>query len=199
MANNIFDSIPCNGLCEKHSRDVYSEYLIPVIGVEDGWGLIANNCLYTVAHILDDISFIRLGNQKIVLDKTNCKYISAQKHKGKLGYGDLAIFDVTQHPSPIKVYESQLAIGMEVEVLFVEEGQTPLIRREKGRILKCGRELNNPNFVECEFEYEFKKGNSGSPLLMNNQLVGVLTGDIEGKTSSRRVVFQIVTQIESYS
>jgi hypothetical protein len=51
------------------------------------------------------------------------------------------------------------------------------------------------NYFECQFEEPLSRGSSGSPILDGKEIVGILYGDKEGKSSSRTVLFLSSTVI----
>lgn len=183
-----------------------TDYIIHIDPPHEGCGIFVGNYFITAGHVVDNQANIAIyyKRKKLLLNKDNCIFLSSLNEKtwNTLG-NDIAIYKFDSVTSPIEFYQDKVnindvfnSVSYKVSVKKTD-GEINIFssdNRECIDLIKCeGRVVDlKDNFIVCKMSYPLRSGSSGSPLLLNNKLVGILSGGVE---STDICVFQNIESI----
>lgn len=181
----------------------YRKYILPIIINDcDGTCVLVGNMLVTAGHVVAgyENASVYIFGKEYKLDMRNVRFIDANPTNRSDRY-DLAVFMLDDVESPL-VFADELPTE---DVELVSYSYNHIVSkvpgtsvgvfgslRKESRVLEhlTGKVLAYyDNFFECEMDGELCEGRSGSPLLDGNKVVGILSGDKDGKGSSRTVLY----------
>lgn len=181
----------------------YRKYILPVIiNGCDGTCVLIGNMLVTAGHIVASYenASVYISGKEYKQDMRNVRFIDANLTNRSDRY-DLAVFILDDVESPL-VFADELPTE---NVELVSYSYNHIVSKVPGTgvgvfgsLSKESRELERltgkvrsfyDNYFECELDGELCEGRSGSPLLDGYKVVGILSGDKDGKSSSRTVLY----------
>ncbi len=179
------------------------KYIYPIKSSDtDGNGVLIGKHFVTVGHVIETavICYVTIENKTYELTKESALVIRTNNEGRSDGY-DLAVFKFEDiEPSPLVLSSSIPSIDIELNSICynhksygtissnnifcspIEETWT--LVQNSGHIISV-----YDNYIECELNGKLQRGNSGSPLMYGNSVVGILYGDKDGKESSKTVLF----------
>lgn len=180
----------------------YKPYIFPIRSTTDGSGVIVGDLFITAGHVIEDgiIPVVVIMGKSYSLDKEKALFFDVNPSKRSDGY-DVAVYRLDGVSSPLKLANAPLSEGKEVlscsyrHTISGEPGLSSnifsskikenwIFEQRKGRIVSY-----YDNYFECQFEEPLSQGSSGSPIIDEDKVAGVLYGDKEGKNSSNTILF----------
>lgn len=189
-------------------------YILPVYsnGFCIGCGVIVGKYFITSGHLIKGDTCISVNDCRICLNAQNsviCKEIDDGVDYTSDQAIDIAAFIIDGEGSPLSLDTKVPSIGDRL-ICYSKTFHTRSIRKGKSfldseteeyfDVFQCEGVVSRileEGLFECDMEQPCKEGHSGSPIMMGNQVVGILCGDIEGKDSSNKVLFQPVSVFNS--
>lgn len=185
-SNNI-DKIQCNDT---------DKYILPIaVGLTEGNGIVAGDLFITAGHVAAsrDSFTIRIENEDITLDMSNRIILideSAMTREDGL-FSDVAIYKLPRKFNNIRLAENLPELRKELhsisykhKVISSSNGNFFSSKIKETYILhKCNAVVKDiiGNFIICEMSSLMEPGRSGSPIIIDNQLYGILNGGDDGK------------------
>ncbi len=180
----------------------YKQYIFPIISTKDGSGVIVEDLFITAGHVIEDgiKPSVVINGKSFSLDKENALLFDTNSDKRSDGL-DVAVFRLNEICSPLRLADFIPSEGEELlsccyrhtissnsgspfNIFSTEIKEEWIFEQRKGIVTSIF-----DNFFECQFVESLSKGSSGSPIIDDDKVIGVLYGDKEGKDSSQRILF----------
>lgn len=159
----------------------YKEYIQPI--GECGIGFIASEKLFTAAHVIVEMGAAKFRFKSRLYNPGTHMYHSYNTETNGVNGLDVTIYE-GEADSPLKLSALDIEVGAEVEChTWVRVGNGFEYVIVKGMV----HELEG-NFFSCIMDdIVLDEGNSGSPLLIEDRVIGILHG---GRKDTAFCVFQ---------
>lgn len=180
----------------------YKKYIFPINSTTDGSGVIVGDLFITAGHVIEDgiKPSVVINGKSYSLDKEDAILFDTNS-EGRSDGLDVAVFRLNERCSPLHLAdtipsEGQRLLsccyrhtvncnsGLSSNIFSSTINEDWIFEQRKGIVTSLF-----DNFFECQFIESLSKGSSGSPIIDNDKVVGVLYGDKEGKNSSKTVLF----------
>lgn len=164
------------------------KYVVPVFDCIHtcGMGCFVGNYFITSGHVIGTESkYIYWNSESIILDPDEA--ISLQvisKEKDDDSQNDFAVFSMNGINSPLKLSKCLPSIGDVYDCMtFVHNNDTSMVDGFIKRVICRGEVLSHYyHFFSCKMDFLLHEGSSGSPLIKENTVWGILSG----RDSSKR-------------
>ena len=181
----------------KLAKEDFEQYIIPINGAREGTGVLVGNLFIIAGHVVAGFSnpSVFIFNNTYSLTSENRIFASDNPTNSTTGF-DLALYRLEGVNSPL-----ELAADLpEKDTELISLSRHTIITRtsesifgiQEDRIIECltGKVIEYyGNYFECHMDSELSVGRSGSPLLEDNKVVGILCGDKDNKARSNTVLF----------
>lgn len=170
-------------------KKIIAKYLKPIWtqSYNYGNGIVIGNKLLTAAHVLKDSDCFYIGNQKYNLDDAIVNQCDTIRTDGL--YYDFAVFETQEYNHDLELaidlpligdgltsYSyKHIVIKVEGSGIFAQIKETEELHISKAIV----REIIG-NFIVCEMSEPLEKGRSGSPLIKDGKVYGILHGGHAG-------------------
>ena len=177
-----------------------SPFIVPIIeeGVYIGCGCFIGDLFMTAAHVvMNNNSFIYIQDQRIQLLTKDAEIFSFVADEDDSKVSDYAIFRIQGINSPMCVSNQPLIIGDKIECMFAIPGDGTSsgphyeIHSVPGTV-----EQRIFSFYACQMYGPIRPGLSGSPIMRNNQVVGILSRGPEDVSISPLVYIQSIPKYD---
>jgi hypothetical protein len=134
---------------------------------EEGCGFFVENKFYTSGHVIEHAEkpFIEIDGKKVYL--SNPYYFRYDKEV--TGY-DIAIFEIPLYSGSLEWYEGEIMPGMKLLSQSYKCFGMEYVETE----IETTKDLEG-NYFYGESKINLKGGSSGSPAILGNKVVGILT------------------------
>ena len=192
-----------------------SDYVIPV---NDGNGIIIGDIFITAGHVADGYSYISftIGDDFYHFSPTDAILFLQYTERTADGlFDDIAIYRLNKRYNDLSFDTSLPDIGSVLQSISIkhrsaERGNITSSQRIFDKLPIESHELITTkatvcdikgNFIFCNMEVALEKGCSGSPLLYNNRVIGILHGGLEDDNNvpdrGKLCAFQSIGSIKS--
>lgn len=162
------------------NKSLLNECIFPVLSGREavGQGFVADGFFITAAHVIKDVQdlYIILRGQKIMVKDLRLLYIGEGDVNTDSKEVDVAIFDLHEVPSPLHLSTIPFKDKKQLKSCIIEINEDKRCLEPKLSLsfksvhIIC--EENNYYICNCKRNV----GSSGSPLLLGNNVVGVMHG-----------------------
>lgn len=146
------------------------KYIIPVFSTNnvDGCGFFIDNFFITAGHIISmaENPFILLSGKKVYLEKP----LYFEVNKDYTGH-DLAIFSIPSVKSDLRLFQEEIKPGTTLVSISFKEGMCGTVLCECNATVY---DFNIGNYFGAITDMNLKEGSSGSPVLIGNEVAGIL-------------------------
>lgn len=173
-----------------------------------GVGVIVGDLLITAGHVVvnADKVYAHVNGESYLLDDTNrvfCESMDSDDHDAS--HNDIAIFRIDGLSSPLVLASELLEVGSSYTNAYFVDKSVPSEEINLPAFLKNNTEtvleqsdslfegLMEGNFFACKTEKVLKEGNSGCPLVKDNNVYGILHGGVPGE---HKCVYQTAQSIK---
>lgn len=156
-----------------------------------GIGIFADHYFITAGHVAEMGDFkVTHDGTDYIFHKTDAIFLSICSTKPNSCDKDLAIFDSQGVISPIRLANTSIEEDEQLQCYtYIEHQGLSVFDKAITTSVSQVRNLTLcDNFIEGTTDIVMGEGNSGSPLLRGNELVGVLTGNND-KKNLHRILF----------
>lgn len=168
------------------------KYIIPFTsGTKEGIGTFVDDMFITAAHVIEsDKITIKFENKDIILHRKD-NLIPECDFKDKNRY-DVAVFKVADIKSPFVLAEDLPSIGERLisfshkHIVISRESEKkslfeniPDEKYEKKYSIGTFNNLIEGNYFYCDMSVALEEGRSGSPIVINNKIFGILHGGLQ--------------------
>lgn len=180
-----------------------NDYVFPSVDdLNDGCGVLVGNLFVTAGHVVANHSFyLYIEGEKIVLNKEEA---IVYEYNLEANGADIAIFKLNNYKSPLQLGDYKPIQGDILESISFERMVEP--KKDLGDIIFNSQpkewyekrlcyaivEEIDANFYECKTSIVLKPGSSGSPLIKDGIVCGILSS---GQLGVNRCVFQSSSSI----
>ena len=180
----------------------YRKYIFPINRALEGTGVLVGNLFITAGHVVEGSiePSVSVDGENYRLTEQNRIVIETNPSKLSNGY-DVAIYKLDGIESPLMLsdnipnvtddvvsysYKTNITQNTEhgVGIFGSIKHEERLLERVTGKVIEY-----YDNFFECKMDEKLSQGRSGSPLFVNNKIVGILYGDKDGKINSSTVLY----------
>lgn len=148
----------------------YKKYILPIGSRNnyEGYGFFIGDYFITCGHVIKNAErpSLHISGKRIRLDKP----VFLEYAEGTSGH-DLAIFHIPYNKSELSLYEGIVEEGVVVHSIS--------FKRLGEQLIECDVTIGpdkEANYISGLSEILLKSGCSGSPILIGNQVVGMITG-----------------------
>ena len=172
----------------------FNEFIVPILdsdGCPRGTGFIIPNYFITAGHIFDEpqtaVSII-FNNKKYTFKRADAVYIRTPKTGSNEEAQDVAIFGFSSEDSPLRISGLMPNINSTLECFSLK----PISgERDPFMLVLCECQVTKSifNFFECNTHIVIGEGSSGSPLIHDNTVYGVLSGCMDEVNNPEKILF----------
>jgi len=166
------------------------KYIVPIFNLDntDGIGFFVGNYFVTAGHVvLTGSPFIFLKGKQYWLEKGKALLLKTLESESTFENGlDIAVFYIEAIDSPLEFSNIPVSVGTELTSRcsfrhYSEEfGEAWSIERIPGRV---SHEMGN--FFKCDLSRTLHEGSSGSPILLDDKVIGILCGNFPEDPENR--------------
>lgn len=166
------------------------KYIVPIFNLDntDGIGFFVGNYFVTAGHVvLTGSPFIFLKGKQYWLEKEKALLLKTLESESTFENGlDIAVFYIEAIDSPLEFSNIPVSVGTELTSRcsfrhYSEEfGEAWSIERIPGRV---SHEMGN--FFKCDLSRTLHEGSSGSPILLDDKVIGILCGNFPEDPENR--------------
>lgn len=178
------------------------KYIVPIFNTNntDGIGFFVGNYFITAGHVvLEGHPFFFMNGKKYLLDKEKALLLKTRDSESTFENGlDIAVFPIVSVNSPLEFANKPVEIGAELTSLcafrrYSEEfGEAWSVERIPGRV---SHEMGN--FFKCDLSRALHEGSSGSPILLDDKVIGILCGNFR-EDPENRILYLKVSAITNF-
>lgn len=158
------------------------KYIVPIFNLDntEGIGFFVGNYFVTAGHVvLTGSPFIFFKGKQYWLEKEKALLLKTLESESTFENGlDIAVFYIEAIDSPLEFSNIPVSVGTELTSRcsfrhYSEEfGEAWSIERIPGRV---SHEMGN--FFKCDLSRTLHEGSSGSPILLDDKVIGILCGN----------------------
>lgn len=166
------------------------KYIVPIFNLDntDGIGFFVGNYFVTAGHVvLTGSPFIFFKGKQYWLEKEKALLLKTLESESTFENGlDIAVFYIEAIDSPLEFSNIPVSVGTELTSRcsfrhYSEEfGEAWSIERIPGRV---SHEMGN--FFKCDLSRTLHEGSSGSPILLDDKVIGILCGNFPEDPENR--------------
>ncbi len=143
--------------------------ILPILcsNYEEGCGFFIGHHFLTSGHVISKCEdpFVEIHGEKIYLN--NPSFFQSDEFNAN-GY-DLAIFDIPSYGGNLELFENDIKSGMKLKSLSYKYLGTEFVESE------VTTQEQDGNYFCGISKANLKSGSSGSPVLLGNRVVGIMT------------------------
>ena len=174
-------------------NDEYKEFVVPVFNeAEYGVGVFVGNYFITAGHVVkDNDTFVFFRGKKYPLKTDDAIAWRFTENESDENMRDYAVFSFEGINSPIQLSDATLSEDSSLEVISFKHdpGCDPINGDIKQITCKASFIRNLFSFCECRTDKPLHEGSSGSPLIQDGKVVGLLSGSLSS-SHINYVIFQ---------
>ena len=171
----------------------FKKFIVPTSdsdGCPRGTGFIIPNYFITAGHMFDETECISIifDNNKYVFNRADAFYIRTPTIGSDEEAQDIAIFKFNSIDSPLKI----CGLMPNVNSLLLCYSVRPITgERDPYHLVTCECQVTKPffNFFECDTNIILREGFSGSPLIHDNTVYGILSGCLDADDNPEKILF----------
>lgn len=171
--------------------------------MNEGCGVLVGDLFVTAGHVVADNPFYAIiEGKKYVFDKNDAiLYLWNEEKASDKGSVDIAVFKVEGATSPLVFADYIPNIGdcmrsvsyvckegecvIEDNINLLDPSANPILKSSTFpyyKINDCNAKVSRiiGNYIECKTDIKLKPGSSGSPLICDDKVIGILHGGQEG-------------------
>lgn len=166
------------------------KYIVPIFNLDntDGIGFFVGNYFVTAGHVvLTGSPFIFFKGKQYWLEKEKALLLKTLESESTFENGlDIAVFYIEAIDSPLEFSNIPVSVGTELTSRcsfrhYSEEfGEAWSIERIPGRV---SHEMGN--YFKCDLSRTLHEGSSGSPILLDDKVIGILCGNFPEDPENR--------------
>lgn len=166
------------------------KYIVPVFNVDntDGIGFFVGHYFFTSGHVVaSGTPFFFIDGKKYLLEKGKALFLKTLDGESTFETGlDIAVFPIDSVNSSLEFANNLVEVGATLTSLcafrhYSEEfGEAWSIERIPGRV---SHEMGN--FFKCDLSRTLHEGSSGSPILLDDKVIGILCGNFPEDPENR--------------
>lgn len=166
------------------------KYIVPIFNLDntEGIGFFVGNYFVTAGHVvLTGSPFIFFKGKQYWLEKEKALLLKTLESESTFENGlDIAVFYIEAIDSPLEFSNIPVSVGTELTSRcsfrhYSEEfGEAWSIERIPGRV---SHEMGN--FFKCDLSRTLHEGSSGSPILLDDKVIGILCGNFPEDPENR--------------
>ncbi len=166
------------------------KYIVPIFNLDNtgGIGFFVGNYFVTAGHVvLTGNPFIFFKGKQYWLEKEKALLLKTLESESTFENGlDIAVFYIEAIDSPLEFSNILVSVGTELTSRcsfrhYSEEfGEAWSIERIPGRV---SHEMGN--FFKCDLSRTLHEGSSGSPILLDDKVIGILCGNFPEDPENR--------------
>lgn len=166
------------------------KYIVPIFNLDntEGIGFFVGNYFVTAGHVvLTGSPFIFFKGKQYWLAKEKALLLKTLESESTFENGlDIAVFYIEAIDSPLEFSNIPVSVGTELTSRcsfrhYSEEfGEAWSIERIPGRV---SHEMGN--YFKCDLSRTLHEGSSGSPILLDDKVIGILCGNFPEDPENR--------------
>lgn len=178
------------------------KYIVPIFNANntDGIGFFVGHYFFTCGHVVAaGCPFFFINGKKYLLEKEKALFLSTLDSESTFENGlDIAVFPIDSVNSPLEFADKPVEIGAELTSLCAfrryseEYGEAWSVERIPGRVT---HEMGN--FFKCDLSWALHEGSSGSPILLDDKVIGLLCGNFR-EDPENRILYLKVSAITNF-
>ncbi len=169
----------------------FKKFIVPAYDNEGspcGTGFIIPGYFITAGHLFDNSDNITIffNTQHYSFGNADATYLKTPKEGSDEEAQDIAIFNFDNSDSPLKLCGLMPYVNSPFDcysLIPINEQPNMLITTE------CQVTRTLFNFFECDTNVRLKQGYSGSPLIYNNTVYGILSGCLDEINQPDKILF----------
>ena len=167
----------------------YLKYIVPVFDCIHtcGQGCFIGDCFLTSGHVIGkETKYLFWNKERFTLDSREALSVQIiTKGKDDCTQNDFALFRFNGIDSPLKLSNSLPPVGATFDcITWIPDNNMSEVDGFIKRLICKGEVVRHyHHFFSCRMDYKLSKGSSGSPLILDNTVWGLLSGldDSDGK------------------
>lgn len=172
----------------------FRKFILPIVSdeYEFGCGCFVGNYFITAGHIFDSNSthYINFEGKKYQLSPSNAIYLrSCKTDLPDNEVQDIAIFKFENINSPLSLCGCMPYPNSEFTNYSFINSETGALNPYI--MIECNCRVVNRifNFFECDTSLTLHEGSSGSPIIYDNVVYGILSGCLNTEAAPKRILF----------
>ena len=185
-------------------EECFYKYVVPVFDRIHtcGQGCFVGDYFLTSGHIIDkETKFLFWNKERLTLDPKEALSVQIiSEGKDENSQNDFALFRFNGINSPLMLSGCIPQVGTTLNcITWVNDNDTSKVDGFLKRITCKGEVIRNyHHFFSCQMNRKLYKGSSGSPLILNNMVWGILSG-LDNGNGKDELFFQSSAYIHFHS
>lgn len=167
-------------------KEGYYKYVVPVFDCIHTYGLgcFVGDYFLTSGHVIgEETKYLFWNKERYILDPKEAlsiRMITEEKEDDT--QDDFALFRFNGIDSPLRLADSLPPVGAILDcITWVSDNDTSKVDGFLKRVICKGEVARHYyHFFSCRMDYMLHEGSSGSPLILDNMVMGILSGQNDG-------------------